>query len=66
MKVIVCDCCKKPYASWHYSNSLNSSKFCDICGSYCSEHDLLEEDIDYYEQRHQQWLKEQERRRNRA
>ena len=53
MRVIVCDCCKKPNASWHYDNPFNSSKFCNICGSYCSEHNLLEEDIFYYEQEHE-------------
>ena len=60
-KVIVCDCCKKPNARWHYDNPFNSSKFCDICGSYCSTYDLGEDDIERLEERHKIWLREQGR-----
>lgn len=44
-EVIVCDCCKKPYAKWHHANQYNSSKFCDICGSYCSTRTLANYEI---------------------
>lgn len=58
--VIVCDCCKKPYASWHYDNPYNSSKFCNICGSYCSTYNLDEDEIERLEEKHNEWLKNRE------
>jgi len=56
--VIVCSCCKKTYTSWHFANVFNSSKFCDICGGYCSTYsDLDDENIERLEDLHKDWLK---------
>lgn len=61
-KVIVCDCCKKTFANWHYDNPFNSSKFCNICGSYCSTYyDLDEDNIKRFEEEHEKWIINQRR-----
>lgn len=55
-KTIVCESCHKPNAKWAYDNPNNSSRFCVICGSYCSDMNLTEEEIERYQERHEYWL----------
>lgn len=57
MRVVVCDGCYKVNASWHYDNPYNSSKFCNLCGAYCSEYNLDEDDIKRLEQKHEDYLR---------
>lgn len=57
MKVLVCDGCYKVSPNWHYANPYNSSKFCDLCGTYCSEYDLEDDEIRRFEEKHEDYLK---------
>lgn len=60
-KVLVCDNCKDvkdiKLGSWHYANEFNSCKFCDICGTCCSERELTKQEIKRYEEKHEALMK---------
>ena len=57
-RTLVCQCCSRVNPSWHHANSTNSSRFCDVCGSYCEYVGMSPQDELNAQERHFKWLYE--------
>lgn len=60
-KYLICEGC---YAiadnNWRHANAFNSSKFCNICGTYCSEKTLYPDELKRLQEKHKKVVKEKE------